>query len=273
MSAKSIILTSANNTSTVPNVMRLILPFPYKSDNDTIALDAVSVFYSWRNITSAFNNKTFSYIFNSVTYPIVLPDGFYSISDLNGYLQFVMTNNGHYLMDSNGQKVFFLSLQINQVYYGITVTATQIPTVLGTNTNPRSVALSGTCPQLVVTGAGFGTIIGYGLGTFPTLNTSTQSVNSTLIPQIHPVTSVNVSCNWVNNSYFNAFPSIISTFSPSEGTNYGSLITYQPINHLYYPVTSNHFYDMQLTFTDQNGNALGILDTNIVCSLYIIKGA
>ena len=51
-------------------------------------------------------HKTFSLIFptaaTTITYSITLPDGFYTINDINSYIQQQCILNGAYLIDSSG---------------------------------------------------------------------------------------------------------------------------------------------------------------------------
>ena len=55
--------------------------------NKEIALVSASMYYSWRNITSANNKISYTWVGN--TYNIELPIGFYEISYINSYCQFV----------------------------------------------------------------------------------------------------------------------------------------------------------------------------------------
>ena len=72
-----------------------------------IALTSASLYFSWRNITSS-NNK-FSYIWiDDVEYSVELPIGFYEISDIRTYFQYVMTQNGHKTTNTDTDSTIFL---------------------------------------------------------------------------------------------------------------------------------------------------------------------
>src|SRR4051812_43431002 len=108
-SVQPIQLTRANNSSSTKssgNEMIFNLPFPFDSRNNEIALNNGYLFNSVRNITSTYGNNTFAYFWNGV-YPVTLNDGSYSISDINGALHLVMYNNGHYLVDEQGEYVYY----------------------------------------------------------------------------------------------------------------------------------------------------------------------
>ena len=64
-----------------------------------IALTSASLYFSWRNITSS--NNTFSYIWiDDINYSVELPIGFYEITDIRTYFQYVMTQNGHVMTNT-----------------------------------------------------------------------------------------------------------------------------------------------------------------------------
>ena len=263
-------LTQLNSVPGQPNRMRLQLPFPFDCRNNDVALSNCFIYYSWQNITVGYGNNSFSYVFNGVTYSQNLPAGFYSVSDLNGYLQLAMQQAGQYLVDQNGNNVYFLSLTANPVYYAVTLTATPIPSVLPTGwTNPNAVGLSGVTPQLVVTTAAFGLLIGYTVGSYPPSPQGTEyQTNGTITAQISPTTSVNINTNMVSNSKFNSTsPQAIFTFSPN--VQYTSQIIISPQNLLWFRAVDQVYSFIDIFFTDQNNQALNILDTNIVVNILL----
>lgn len=105
-----------------------------------------SVPYSWFNITQAFGNNQFAYVWfdgasTSTLYPsssgkggtvvnITLPDGFYDLPTLNAYLQYIMVQNGHYLIDQNGDYVYYLEFMYNVTSYRIQLNSYQLPNSL-----------------------------------------------------------------------------------------------------------------------------------------------
>ena len=65
-----------------------------KNPNKNIALDNLSIFYTWKNIKSEYNNNKFKIsvppwkdIFN-------LPDGSYSVSDIQDYFEYIIKKHG-----------------------------------------------------------------------------------------------------------------------------------------------------------------------------------
>lgn len=69
-------------------------------DNNTdylIALDSISMSYSWYNVSSEYNNNTLKYSQDSGKswHTITLSNGNYSYEELNNYIQREIESNGH----------------------------------------------------------------------------------------------------------------------------------------------------------------------------------
>ena len=271
MNIQTIQLSQSNTTNSKSNQLNLKLPFPADIKNYDVALSNAFIYYSWRNVTTAYGNRTFSYSWNGVTYPVTLPDGNYSVSDLNNYLQTIVMNaNGHYLVDSNGNKVYYISLTANPTYYAVTLTCTPIPSSLPSGyTNPAGITLSGNTPLLIINNSAFGSLIGFSTGTYPAVTqTSIYQLNSNITAQISPVTSVNITCNMVNNSRFNSVsPQTIYTFSPQ--VSYTSQINIQPSVLQWYKCIDQTYSYITVELKDQNGNDLALIDTNWVVTLLL----
>jgi hypothetical protein len=267
--SKSIILSSYNTVNPSKNVLNLPLPFPVHFEKQEVALANVFIYYSWSNVSSTYSNTQCQYTFNGSTYTVNFPAGFYQVSDLNAFIQSQMYSAGQYLLDQNGNPVYYLSIVSNYVYYSNTLTCTPIPSSLPTGyTNPNNITLSGVSPQLIVNQAGWGSLIGFATGTYPASPSSTTyQSNGTLVPQISPTTTVNVNCNLVNNNRFNSYPQSIYTFSAN--TTYGSQIQIVPYQLIYYPVLDGWFNSITITLTDQNNVALTNVDPNLVATLIV----
>ena len=62
-----------------------------KNRNKNIALANLSIYYTWKNIKSEYSNNKFKIsapAWNSREFN--LPDGFYSVSDIQGYLEYII---------------------------------------------------------------------------------------------------------------------------------------------------------------------------------------
>ena len=103
MSQHTICLTQANVVNASNGANTLVYQFPTSAQfkNHSIALQSISVYYSWMSISAALNNNTFSFTIYpgevfAYTYSIVIPDGAYSISDLNSYFKYWSIDKGLY---------------------------------------------------------------------------------------------------------------------------------------------------------------------------------
>lgn len=260
-----------NTTNRKNNELCLKLNTPLKCFQQEVCLDSLFVPYSWRNVSLYHANSTVSYIFNGTQRNLTIPDGYYSISDISLYIQLQMNLNGEYLLDTNGNPIYFLKIEENSIYYAATLTCTPVPTSLGTlYTNPNGITLSGNCPQLVITNAAFGTLIGFIPASFPAVTqTSIYQVNSTVTPVINPVSVVNVRCSLVADNTINyTYPDVIHTFTSSNIT-YGLQIPVEPKNRNWYPVGDQSYQSITLTLSDPYNGDIQVLDTDMTATIII----
>ena len=271
MSQYPIILSNYNTDQTSSNnELRLRFNQSMSFKNKEVALGQLLIYYSWRNMTSTFGNlSSFGYIWGTNTYLFSFLPGYYSIGDISGYIQQRMKANGHYLVDNNGDDVFYLSIQENAIYYAATLTVTPLPSVLPSGwTNPASVVLSGRSPQLLIATQASGNLIGFNTGTFPpSAATAITYVNSTFTPQIHPVSTVNVNCDLVNNFITNIYPQVIYSFNADVA--YGSQLIINPNNPYFFKALDRDYTEIRIYLTDQQNRPLEVLDREITAVLLL----
>ena len=243
--------------------------------NCEIAVASVNMYYSWFNITSALGNNTFQYVWYDAggadTYSITIPDGFYTIDDLNSYLQSEMVSNGTYLLDANDDYVYYLEFTTNSSLYAVQLNSYAIPTALPTDySNPASITFpaTATTPQVIIPSTDIQDILGFTAGTYPSATQTTDySYTSDYTPQVAPVQSVIMRCDLVVNPYSNP-QDVIYSFAPT-GTTFGSLISSVPNELIWCDIQDQYFPDFNIYFTDQNFNRITIEDSNIVVLLVI----
>ena len=61
-----------------------------KDPNENMALANLSIYYTWKNIKSAYNNKIFKISAPTWNDEFDLPDGSYSIADIQDYSEFII---------------------------------------------------------------------------------------------------------------------------------------------------------------------------------------
>ena len=118
----SIIINSTHITDTV-NDSTFEIEFERSIDlnNKHIALTSATLYFSWRNITTLNNKLSYIWIDN-IEYFIVLPIGFYEISDITAYIQYIMGVNNHTMTNTeSGSITYFIDIVISNTLYSIDI--------------------------------------------------------------------------------------------------------------------------------------------------------
>ena len=281
------LVTSGGQAATEPPYNTLTYQFSGSQTfrGQELALNSVSLYYSWKNITAAYGNNTFSYKWvDGITYPVTLPDGLYVISDINNYLVYLMTANLHYLINAASQQVFYAALITSSVEYGVNWISEIIPTTLpagwtapvgNTWWTDYSDGGAGTPegPQLVLDASSFNDIIGFAANTnYPSsgLPTANYAALSTFAPEVSPVSTVLVNCNRTSFG-LSLSPNAIFAFSPT--VEFGEIIYIDVAKLVYLPISDGQQSSLTITFTDQNGLPLIIIDPAITLTLAIRNAA
>ena len=238
-----------------------------------VALQSLSMYYSWINISAQYGNNIFEYTWFQTagfeTFQITLPDGFYQISDINAYLQSVMYSNGHYLINGSNI-VYYLEIVTNSSLYAIQVNSYPIPSSLPVGytapSNWHGYPATPSTPLFIVEDNAFQQTIGFLASSYPTAPQSTNySAVSSFTPQVSPVESVLVSCNLLYNTI--AIPSnILYSFSSNNAT-FGSVISVNPNYAFFNRIRSGSYTSLTIQFLDQNFNPIQIKDTSLVLVL------
>ena len=86
-------MNTKNSKTNEPN--RFGLYFTDKlnlKNNKTISLANLSIYYTWQNVKSLFNNNKFKIISPTWDEVFDLPNGSYNISDIQDYFEFIIKN-------------------------------------------------------------------------------------------------------------------------------------------------------------------------------------
>ncbi|DAZ96828.1 TPA: LOW QUALITY PROTEIN: hypothetical protein N0F65_007089, partial [Lagenidium giganteum] len=237
------------------------------------ALGSISMYYSWRAITSQRQNNTFKIIWptasTTTTYTITLPDGTYTANDINNYLQYWSIQNNLYLINNTtNQYYYFISCAENPSSNAIQFTMNPVKNITGWTAASGfpTMTVSSYTPQLQIIDAGFGSIVGYSAGTYTAAQqTSIYAGNSNLIPQIDPTAAVIVGLSNLYNPIANN-NQVLHTFT-SAGVEYGGLITTSQGQGLAYCPMRGTNSEITISFYDQNMLPLGIIDLNVCIRL------
>lgn len=227
-----VIVLNQNNIVPDGQNNKLVYRFPNSVllKDKFIAVSNISMFYSWFNITSAQSNNYLSYTWTvgavTTTITVNIPDGLYEIRDINSYLQWVMIQNGHYLINGSGDNVYYLDLIVNPNRYAIQLNTYLVPTSLPTGfTAPSNFAGYPTqrFNPIVTFPPDFNNIVGY-----PASFASNNNVNNAYVPP----TPANASNNYVAKDGFGTL-SYLSNISPQVQPNNNVLFSISNINNPY----------------------------------------
>ena len=130
-------------------------------ESTEIMITNIQIPYSWFNISSLIGNNTITFSFPTGTTgyqdnTITIPDGFYTTTTLNYYLQSWMISKGFYLVNNTtSENYYFLNISYNTSSYDNQVLLFPVPSSLpGTLTLPSGYTLTS-----VFNGLGFPTTV------------------------------------------------------------------------------------------------------------------
>ena len=274
-------IISINTTHYVGNNMyRLKLPKAVQfKKGDKLSLHSFSMYNSFYNISQKQyqnNQITFTWFDNTV-YNWTIPDGYYSLPDLNTWLgsQFII-NKLYCVNSNNSQNIYFVTFQTNSVLYkaqidvyfmpsstnaalyGYQIPAGATWTFPGTNTMVRLTINSNLKSYFGTTETTFGIIT-------PAQNMNYLSANG-ICPVVSPVFSIYLGCNLIVSD-FNQIGNLFSQFPISAA--YGNLIKIESSIDALISIKEGIYSEILITLWDQDNNALIFNDPEMTCFLIV----
>ena len=84
-------MNSENSNTYKPHVLKLKLTskLDLRIDEKVTALSNLSIYYTWRNIKSSYKNNKFKISAPTWNDEFELPDGSYSVSDIQDYFKYI----------------------------------------------------------------------------------------------------------------------------------------------------------------------------------------
>ena len=196
-----------------------------------LAVDRVSMTYSWHNINAGYGNKTIKYSKdNGSTWKnITFIDGMYSYDDLSDYINQVITENDDQPSNNRvGVKIYFVLSSYRVV-----------------------VQLSNQW-QLDIRNSTFGDLIGFEPGILTTSY-------STKLPNItNSVDSLHVNCDIVTDSITDGRYSNTLAMIPTDNLTRSYPFTFEPKRALFSPVSKTIISEMRITLTDSIGRPINL---------------
>ena len=166
----------------------------------TVALSNLSIYYTWKNIKSSYNNNKFKISAPTWSEEFELPDGSYSVSDIQDYFEYILKKHSE-SVDNPSIRIYVnkienrITFKIKNGYYLELLT-------------PETIKMLG-C----------------------TVSKITKDKNGENVPHLEIVELVLVHCNLVNNDY-QQNSKILYTFVPKK--TFGSLLEILPPNHFFF---------------------------------------
>ena len=252
----------------------------FKSKKAKVGLQKLNLFYSWRNIDRAlYNNNDFKLIFpdgtvNTFTeYSLSIPDGNYTVDDLNKWLQSWFVSNRLYLINATtGAFRYFYEILTNANTYKVQLVSHDVPAVLPSGFNlppggfgngfPSQTLQQPTLVILPFDQSNFGKLIGFSQGGY-------FDAVSNLIPELNPCPNVVVTCSLANGGKFTNPSDIIYSFVTGSNA-YGSMLNIEPQNIVFHNIPSGVYHEVVVQFFNgQTFKKLPIIDTQISIHLIV----
>ena len=266
--SSTLIVSSKNIIDNNNSVFTYKFDVPINFQDEEISLISASMYYSWRNITTGNNVLEYLWV-NNQTYQIVLPVGFYEVSDINAYCQYVMRQNGHYYMKGT-TFVYYFEIIINPTNYSCDIITYPVPVTMPsgytkpTNGNYYIAGYNGSAihPSVRLTSKIneiFGFVTDYSTPQNAT-QTTPNTYQSTKAPNVNPNSALTLICDQASNKFSNL--GVLYSIVPN--VRIGSLFVDRP-SHPVYLKMKGGTYD-RLTFRLVNASTLlpmEILDPEI----------
>ena len=230
-------MNSDNSKTSKPHILKLKLTskLDLRLGEKVIALSNLSIYYTSKNIKSSYNNNKFKISAPTWNEEFTLPDGSYSVSDIQDYFEYIIKKHGEKIDDNgkdNDKSKPSVTICINKVENRITF------------------KMKNGCSLELLTKE---TMKLFG----STENKITKDENGENLPHLEIAEVVLVHCNIVNNDY-QQDSRVLYTFVPNKP--FGSILDISPANHIFSNKFNSEYDEIIVRFTDQNSQLLEIED-------------
>ena len=215
----TIFMNSENSKTSEHNVLvlKLIDKLDLRRCQKTVALSNLSIYYTWKNVKSSSNDNKFKISATTWSEEFKLPDGSYSVSDIQDYFEYILKKHTE-SVDDPSIRIYIniiekrITFKIRNGYYLELLT-------------PETMKLLGSTESKI-----------------------TKDKNGENVPHLEIVELVLVHCNLVNNDYQQDSRTLF-TFVPNK--TFGSLLEISPTNQVFLKTFNSEFQEVKIWFTDQ----------------------
>ena len=198
-------------------VLKLADKLDQRRGQKTVALSNLSIYYTWKNVKSSYNNNKFKISAPTWSEEFELRDGSYSISEIQDYFEYILKKHGE-TVDNPSIRIYVnkienrVTVRIKNGYYLELLT-------------PETMKLLGSTNSKI-----------------------TKDKNGENVPHLEIVEVVLVHCNLVNNDYLQN-SRILYTFVPNK--TFGSLLEISPPNHVFLKTFNSEFQEIKIWMISQ----------------------
>ena len=231
----TIFMNSENSKISEPHILKLKLTdkLNLRLDKKVIALsNCISIYYTWNNIKNSYNNNKFKISAPTWNQEFTLPEGSYSISDIQDYFEHILKKHGEKIDNDNDKNKPSVKIYINKIEKRITFKIKNGYSL--EHLTKETMKLLGS-----------------------TENKITKDKNGENVPHLEITEVVLVHCNMVNNDY-QQNSRVLYTFVPNKF--FGSLLDISPYSHIFLKSFNSEYDEIIVWFTDQNSKPLEIKD-------------
>ena len=196
----TIFMNSENSKTSEHNVLVLKLTdkLDLRRGQKTVALSNLRIYYTWKYVKGSYNNNKFKTSASTWSEEFELPDGQYSVSDIQDYFEYILKKHSE-SVDNPSIRMYInrienkITFKIKNGYYLEFLT-------------PETMKLLGSTERII-----------------------TKDKNGENVPHLEVVQLVLVHCNLVNNDY-QQDSRIFYSFVPNK--SFGSLLEISPTNQV-----------------------------------------
>ena len=204
-------------------VLKLTDKLDLRRGQKTVALSNLSIYYTWKNVKSSCNNNKFKISAPTWSEEFKLPDGSYSVSDIQDYFEYILKKHSESVDNPS------IRMYINRIENRITFKI------------KNGYYLELITPELIGS----------------TESKITKDKSGEKVPHLEAVELVLVNCNLVNNDY-QQDSRILFIFVRNK--TFGSLLEISPTNQVSLKTFNSEFQEVKIWFTDQTSKPLELED-------------
>ena len=207
-------------------VLKLTDKLDLRRGQKTVALSYLCIYYTWKNIKSSHNNNKFKISAPTWNEEFELPDGSYSISDIQDYFEYILKKHSE-SVDNPPIRIYInrienrITFKIKSGYYLELIT-------------PETMKLLGSAENKI-----------------------TKDKNGENVPRLEVVELVLDHFNLANNDY-QQDSRILYAFVPNKP--FGSLLEISPTNQVFLKTFNSEFQEIKIWFKDQTNAPLEVED-------------